>query len=399
MNSVPDPKLNLSADLLAGLSDDVIASPMRRPASAGHDAAGDEDPARWHELLGQVGRELAEPLTAALERVTTLTTTGRIDRAGLRALREEVDRARQAGILCQQIARLASGRIRQSHERVHLTNTVQSVLAYRAREMHAKGLQLSQSLLPLEINLDASMLFGLLNALVDWWLDCAHGTVEVRMDTRNWPERAQLQCVFAHQPPDQPAPAADAINARIDTMHWHLLEQTARSLGLVFDRQVDASHVRLRLEFPDTVHTMALAPEAQLDDHGFADSVNSKPLAGSHVLVIAGRRDLRLQIREALKSMGLVLDFVSSVREAIAFCQEGLPHAIVFEGALRSGQFDQLASGIRQEVPEFVFIELANEGRAFDISSISATGMARVGCDGIANALPSALVYELSRVM
>lgn len=399
MNSALNPKLNLSSDLLAGLSED--ASPLQgMPADLPHaDQAVDTELARWHELLGQVGRELAEPLTAALERVTTLTTTGRIDRAGLRALRDEVDRARQTGIWCQQIARLASGRIRQSHERVHLTNTVQSVLAYRAREMHAKGLQLSQSLLPIEINLDASMLFGLLNALIDWWLDCAHGTVEVRVDTRNWPVRAQLHCAFAHHPPDQPTPAADAINSRVDTMHWHLLEQTARTLGLVFDRQIDASHVRLRLEFPDTVHALAHAPEADHDDHGFVDSVNSKPLAGSHVLVIAGRRDLRLQIRESLKSMGLVLDFVGSVREAIEFCREGLPHAIVFEGALRSRQFDQLAGGIRQEVPEFVFIELVNEGRTFDISSISATGMARVGCDGIANALPSALVYELSRVM
>lgn len=399
MNSVPNPKLNLSTDLLVGLSGDTAALHGARPASADADLATDEELARWHELLGQVGRELAEPLTAALERVTTLTTTGRIDRAGLRALRDEIDRARQTGIWCQQIARLASGRIRQSHERVHLTNTVQSVLAYRAREMHAKGLQLSQSLLPIEINLDASMLFGLLNALIDWWLDCAHGTVEVRMDTRNWPVRAQLHCTFAHHPPDQPSPAADTANTRVDTMHWHLLEQTARSLGLVFDRQIDATHVRLRLEFPDTVHTLAHAPEARHDDHGFVDSVNSKPLAGSHVLVIAGRRDLRLQIREALKSMGLVLDFVGSVREAVEFCQEGLPHAIVFEGALRSRQFDQLASGIRQEVPEFVFVELVDQGRTFDISSISATGMARVGCDGIANALPSALVYELSRVM
>lgn len=400
MNSAPNPKLNLSSDLLAGLSED--ASPLRGMSAdlQDTDRATDTELARWHELLGQVGRELAEPLTAALERVTTLTTTGRIDRAGLRALRDEVDRARQTGIWCQQIARLASGRIRQSHERVHLTNTVQSVLAYRAREMHAKGLQLSQSLLPIEINLDASMLFGLLNALIDWWLDCAHGTVEVRVDTRNWPVRAQLHCAFAHHQPDQPAPAADTINSRVDTMHWHLLEQTARTLGLVFDRQIDASHVRLRLEFPDTVHALAHAQEAENDDHhGFVDSVNSKPLAGSHVLIIAGRRDLRLQIREALKSMGLVLDFVGSVREAIEFCREGLPHAIVFEGALRSRQFDQLASGIRQEVPEFVFIELVNEGRTFDISSISATGMARVGGDGIANALPSALVYELSRVM
>lgn len=370
------------------------ADPLASPAG---ESAGEL--VRWHELLGQVGRELAEPLTAALERVTTLTTTGRIDRHGLRALRDEIDRARQAGIWCQQMSRLASGRIRQSHERVHLTNTVQSVLAYRAREMQARGLQLTQSLLPIEVHIDASMLFSLLNALVDWWLDAAQGTVELRIDTQNWPESALLACRFAHRAPDAHDEPAELTLGRLNTMHWHLLEQTARSLGLVYERHLDGRFVRITLAFAGTISSLMTDTAQGLDQHGFADSVNSKPLAGSHVLVVASRRDLRLQVREAIKSMGLVLDFVSSVREAVEFCREGLPHAIVFESSLRSPQLEKLVDNIRQEVPEFVFIELLDGGRDFDISIISATGMARVGSEVMANALPSALVYELSRVM
>ena len=71
-----------SSDLLTGLND------LGRQASVearGTATLSEAELVRWQELLGQVGRELAEPLTAALERVTTLTTTGRIDRAGLRA--------------------------------------------------------------------------------------------------------------------------------------------------------------------------------------------------------------------------------------------------------------------------------------------------------------------------
>lgn len=367
-------------------------------------AGGGNDPAamNWQDLLGRLGRELAQPLTTALERVTTLTTTGRIDRTGLRALRDEIDRARLAGIRCQQIARLASGRIRQSHERVHLTNTVQSVLAYRAREMQAQGLQLKQSLLPIEIQVDGSMLFGLLNALVDWWLDCAQGLVEFRVQTRPWPARAQLISTFCHELtgqsdliPDAPEDAAQ----RLDTLNWHLLEQTAQAMGLTTQRRLDKGQVSLCLEFPGDVQPVLNDSATMGNDHGFSDSVNSKPLAGSHVLVIAAQRDIRLDVRESLKSMGLVLDFVNSVREAAEFCREGLPHAIVFEGALRSAGFERLVSSIRHEVPEFVFIELVEEGKTFDISTISATGMARVGRDGISTALPSALIYELSRVM
>jgi len=60
-------------------------------------------------------------LTSALERVTALATTGKIDRNGLRALREEIDRARSVAMIGQQLARYASGRIRQTPEQISLT--------------------------------------------------------------------------------------------------------------------------------------------------------------------------------------------------------------------------------------------------------------------------------------
>ncbi|MGL6111568.1 MAG: hypothetical protein ACRC2B_15870, partial [Rubrivivax sp.] len=43
------------------------------------------------ELVGQIGREVAAPLAAALERVNAFANPGRIDRSGLRALRDEIE--------------------------------------------------------------------------------------------------------------------------------------------------------------------------------------------------------------------------------------------------------------------------------------------------------------------
>ena len=355
--------------------------------------------ARWQELLAQAGRELAEPLTTALERVATLTTTGRIDRAGLRTLLDEVDRARQAGIWCQQISRLASGRVRQSHERVHLTNTVQSVLAHRARELQARGIHIVQSLNEVEVQIDASMLHGLLNALVEWWLGSAQGLVDVRINMGPASDNTELVCQFQHRSPDLPRNPHVPHNPALDSMSWHLLEQTARTLGVVHRRQIDASQARLTLAFPRTVHGLSMDSGADTSDAGFADSVNSKPLAGCHVLVVVARRDVRGLVRESMKSMGLVVDFVNSVSDAVEFCHEGLPHGIVFESSLKTPRFMQMVGSIRQEVPEFVFIELLNEGSTFEISSISPTGMARVGHAAVATSLPSALVYELTRIM
>ncbi|MFY9477960.1 MAG: hypothetical protein WAQ08_09925 [Aquabacterium sp.] len=355
---------------------------------------------RFQELVAQVGRELAEPLTAALERVNALMSTGRIDRAGLKSLLSEMDRARQAGIWCQQISRLSSGRARQSHERVHLTNTVQSVLAHRARELQGRGVQVVQTMAPVEVLADAPMLFSLLNGLVDWWLACAHGTIELRVDIKPWPAHGQLDIRLNHRPADlSDGLQGGEVPSAVNGLTWHLIDQIAQSMGLKLERQVEAVSLSLSLEFPHTINPLLAPDPVDEPDQGFATSLNSKPLAGSHILVVAARRDLRLLVREAVKSMGLIVDFVSSVGEATQFCREALPHAIIFESSLRGQRLDQLVAGIRQEVPDFVLLEVLDEGSAFDISTISPTGVARVGREAILTSLPSALVYELARVM
>jgi hypothetical protein len=214
-------------------------------------SAGAPQGAAWQELLSQLGRELAEPLTAALDRVTTLTTTGRIDRAGLRALRDEVERARQAGIWSQQIARLASGGIRQTPERLDLTHTLQSLLAHRAFDLQTKGIGVSHQLLPLEVLADASMLYSLLNALLDWVLDTARGTVNLHLEAGAWPDSALLHCQFEHQAIDVPAASSDEVHARINTVRWHLLDQTARAMGTALRRETTPGGVLVQLSFTD----------------------------------------------------------------------------------------------------------------------------------------------------
>lgn len=378
--------------------DSALAQPPKEAPPAIPDAA---DLTRWRELVTQIGQEIASPLTAALERVTTLIATGRIDRAGLRALRDEIEHARNAGMICQQLSRLAGGRVAQSHEKVHLTHTLQSVLAHRAREMQAHGTQVKQVLQPVEVIADAPLLFGLLNALLDWSMSCAHGSIDFTIDTKPWPAYGRLVCRFPYRPLDEAErQSIGHPTAELDSLVWRLLEHTAHAIGLTLLRDKDGAHIQLTLEFPRTINPLleSIQPtSASASD--FVDSVNSKPLAGSHVLVISSRRDTRVQVREAIKHMGLVVDFVSSVEEAIEFCSDGLPHAIVIESVLKGARFKQLAADIRKEVPEFVFIEIDENGADFQISTVSTSGHARLGRDAIMSALPSALIYELTRAM
>lgn len=371
------------------------SGPQHRPTAHADETLAEQ---RWHQLVGEIGAATAAPLTSALERIQSLITTGRIDKSSLRALREEVEQARRAGIAGQQISRFATGRLRQSHERLQLADTLQSVLNHRQRETHARGIVLKPTLKPAEVIVDASLLFSLLNTVLDWALDHARSNIEFSIDIKTWPVHARLICRFAWRLPDETRATGEEIPARpLDSLGWRLLEQTAWTMGLPLDRRDEGGTTTLTLEFPRTVHDEIEGVSTLEIDDGFAPSTNSKPLAGSHVLVIASRREVRVQIRDALRNMGLIVDFVGSVDEANDFCQEGLPHAIIIESILNGERFAALREQISAEVPDFVFIEILEEGTTFEMSGFSGTNVAKVGRDVIASSLPSALMFELSK--
>ena len=371
------------------------------PASAAPDALPDDDAnTRWHTLVSDVGAEIAGPLTAALEHIHALTTTGHIDRAALRSLRDQVERARQVGITAQQLARFAAGRMRQSHERLALADTVKTVLTHRARETHARGITLKPMLKAVDVVADASLLFSLLNTLLDWAVVHAKSQIEFAIDLKSWPPHARLVCRFALHPADRLDDGAPvASGGELDSTTWRLLEQTALTMGLPLNRTVDGVNVALTLEFPRTVNDEMEGVSTFELDQGFAPSTNSKPLAGSHVLVIASRRDVRVQVRDAIRHMGLIVDMVASVDEASDFCREGLPHAVVFEAILSGEKLGQLRAEISGEVPDFPFIEIIEQGTDFAMSGFGGSDHARVGREALDSALPSVLMFELSKAL
>ena len=369
---------------------------------ASHGAHADPCEAdRWPELVSTIGSEIAGPLTAALERIHTLITTGRIDRAGLRALCAEVTSARQVSMSAQQLVRFSSGRLRQSHERLPLADTLKNVLTHRARETQARGIFLKPVFKPSDVIVDASLLFSLLNTTLDWALACACSQIEFSVDIKTWPPHARLMCRFALRPADLPddAAATEAGAASRDSLTWRLLQQTAATMGLPMTRNDLHGEITLSFEFPRTANDeMEGVSTIELDD-GFngASAFNSKPLAGSHVLVVASRRDVRTQVRDAIRHMGLIVDLVSSVEEAADFCRDGLPHAIIVEGILSGERLSQLKNEISAEVPGFAFIEIVEEGNAFEMSGFSEASIARVRRGALLSALPSVLTFELSK--
>jgi len=356
----------------------------------------------YRELAGQLGREVAAPMASALERVNAFATSGRIDRAGLRALREEIDHARRIGLIAQQICRFASGRVRQSQERQNLPQELRDALAQRGRETASRGIDLRQDLKPAEVIIDPAMLSALLQAVLDWSFEHARSHIEFRIDVKSWPVHARLACCFAYIPADElplHAPGIPAATAgdRLDTIPWQLLRRLAQTLGLVLNRDDASGRAQLTLEFPHTVDAGVATLSALEFDDGPAPGPSSQPMVGRHVLVIASRRETRNCVRETLRPMGLMVDYVATVDEARQFCSSGLPHAIVFEAALAGENFHKLRAAWSSEVPSLAFIEISEQGRELEISDLGGHRTSHIGRDVIISALPNALMFELAK--
>lgn len=373
-------------------------TPPLNPPAAANDVAQRPSDSQWGEIVQQLGAEIAGPLSAALERIHQLSATGQIDRQGLRTLKESVQLAREAGMVGQQLARLASGRLRLSRERVHLTQVLRGVLAQRSRETQARGIQVRQVLKPIEVIADGSLLFSLLNAMMDWALINTHSSLELRLDLTPWPAKARLVCRFAHRAMDLADTRADlAPPPLLNSLTWRLVEQTALTMGVLPLREDESSITVLTLEFPNTLSDepgVAL-PERPRDDP--TPSHNSKPLAGCHLLIVSPRRELRVQIQEAIRHMGLIVDVVGNMDEAALFCQDGLPHGILFENAQRGQALERLRADVLGEVPNFCFVEVLDQEHLTQLSTATSDHMARISRTNIADALPSVLLFELSK--
>jgi hypothetical protein len=372
--------------------------PGDHATNAGSDAA-------W-QLACQIGVEVAAPLTQALERALELQATGRIDRPGLHALVCQIEQARRASMVAQQIARLAQGGTQQQHETLNLTQALHDALAQRQGEIDARGVVVKQVLKPAEVVVDATLLSLLTHTLLDWALRHACSSVDIQLDMKSWPPHARLVCRFDYLPPDQAVmrPTGSRASAAIpqhastlDSLPWQLLVQVAHTMQLPLERHDTSGTTALTIEFPHTANDSLEGASSFDVSSGFALANESRPLTGSHVLVMALRRDVRNQIRQAVAHMGLTLDFVTTTDAAREFCHQGLPNAIVYESAVHDSAFNRLRKDIRQQCPELAWIEVTEQGEAFEISSFGGMSMARVGRDAIGTSLPSALMFELAK--
>lgn len=375
-----------------------LSGPGRLPSLAGHSNVEPLDP---QALIAQLGSEVATTLSAALDRVTALEASGQVDGETLRLLREEIDLARRAGIMGQQVVRLCNGQVQLADERLDLTALLREALRQRGREIELRGIEVRQVFAPALVKSDATLLFSLLQTVLDWAFEHTFSRIDLTLDVKNWPPHARLAVAFAHRPPDEvdsgTGGAPPMEDPALNTMSWRLLQQTAAVLALRIQRTDPPGRTLLEFEFPETL-SPRVEPAGTTDfEESIAPALAPQPLVGRHVLVLAGRREVRNVVREALRPMGLMVDFVGSVEEVQQQCAEAMPHVVVYEASLGGQRFDRLRDELLARAPHLAFIQIAEQGKAMQVMNVAGHQVTSVGRDAIIESLPEALAFELMR--
>lgn len=354
-----------------------------------------------YQLAAQLGAEVAGLLTEALEQVDGLAA-GRVERAGLYALRERIARARRIGIAGQQLGRLDNPAAPRSHRRVDLAVMLGQALRQRAREIDGSGLEVRQVVTSATVTGDEALGFTLLQAIIDWALEHAASRVDLTLEVQGWPSMARLACAFAHCPPDE-AEGFDV--SRLDTVSWRLVERAAAVFGARIARRDRAGRSLLSIEFVDAIEPRVATMGGTLLRLDAADAEPAPPppeaprlLADRHVLVLAGRHDLRGVIGEALRPLGPEIEFVDCFEKVAAFCTNAVPHVVVYEHELGGPRMARLRTQLRAAVPDLIFVEIADEGRGFETLAGCGCPYVRVARDAVAGSLAAALGFELTRL-
>lgn len=376
MQSTPPSKANPTASAKAG-----------NPAQADTWSLDEH----WQELVAALADHFTESVSALQGQVDQLLAKGRITKMEHRALNIPAERIKLAGVSAQQIHRFYSGRIRQSHEKVNMADLVEGVLQERKQELGILGIALRRKLKPVEVLIDPTVAHTFVNAVLDWGIPFGN-RVDVRMDLNAWPQHARLQMRVSNEG----VPPSSSMSS--DSLSWMLIRQIAASAGgIEVERDVTAEGVSFTAMFTRTV-VQAVDGISAVD---LSDEHSSmfKSLSGTYVLTISPSLQIRADVRDALREIGISSDSVVDFGQARDAIKARMPNLIVVDSEIKDDDFEKFRDDLLREVFEFPFVEISPDDSSFDMSGFGEFSMAKVGRGNIREALGTAVMFELAKMM
>jgi len=205
----------------------------------------------WPDLAVAVTTQAVDSVDHLLRGLALLVQRGRLSEAEYHILAQPALRLKRCSIQVQQIVRLHSGQVRQTHEKIDLAQIVESVLQERRDELALAGVTVVRQLHPVELLIDPTLAYSLVQTLLEWGLQ--HGNL---LDWRVEPRAVDsvvgagaalgglsgwLELSVASRDADT------AAAAREDGVVWLLAQQLARTDGgivLQRDRRPNGWHLR-----------------------------------------------------------------------------------------------------------------------------------------------------------
>ena len=373
-----------------------------KAADAGVDAGVEVAPpagaiAKDIQLASAIGEQLSEPLAVMDQMLEEISRRQALAPLQLQKLRDAIDRARHIAMQSQQVARLAGGRLRQSHEKLSLDGIVNQALDERAPTFQRRHITLYRNIKQVAVIVDASLLWSLIDASLDW--ACEQGPqLVVLLDMKNWPEHGMLVIKAT------PLPGATLALARPDSLNWHLLTHIAQTMGVSLEREISANgEATLLLEFARTVRQLEGLTAMEINAAGEEGDSSfhslSKPLAGLRILLISHDPLVRGEVDKAAGLLGLKVDTVASVAQALRCVRLDMPHLVIIDERLHDNSFVALLHEVKGKDPNLGFLEITDDANTFEVSSWMSDSMTRVSRDVLRSQLTSLLTLELARAM
>ncbi|MGE0351123.1 hypothetical protein [Hydrogenophaga sp.] len=344
----------------------------------------------WPTLLSSLSDQITEGASALQNIIDLLLSKGRISRQEHRSLSIPTERIKLSGVSAQQINRFYGGRIRQSHEKVCMAELVEGVLQERKKDFVILGIELRRKLKPVEVLVDPTVAHAFVNAVLDWGMPFG-SHIDVRMDLNSWPQHARLQVRVTN---DGAPPSS---GASMDSLSWMLVRQIALAAGgIEIERLMTDEGVSFTAMFTRTVQAVDGISAVDLSDN---QSSMFKSLSGVYVLTISPTLQIRADVRDALREIGITSDSVVDFNQAREAVRSRMPNLIVVDADMMDQGFDQFRRELLREVFEFPFVEISPDDSSFDMSGFGEFSMAKVGRGNIREALGTAVMFELAKMM
>ncbi len=369
--------------------------PSPSPAAVGKSPAESEAWSlddHWPEMVSNLASQVTEGVSLLQHHLDQLLVKGRLSKLEHRLLSVPAERIKLAGVSAQQVQRFYGGRIRQSHEKVNLADLIEGVLQERKTELGQLGIALRRKLKPLEVLIDPTVAHTFVNAVLDWALPFGN-RIDVRLDLNSWPQNARLQVRVANDglPPSS--------SAHMDNLSWMLIRQIANSAGGIEPtRDINDDGVSFTAMFTRTVQAVDGISAVDLSDDHTRTSM-FKSLSGTYVLTVSPSLQIRADVRDALREIGIASDSVVDLQQAREAMRARMPNLIVVDSELKGDDFDAFRREILREVFEFPFVEISPDDSSFDMSGFGEFSMAKVGRGNIREALGTAVMFELAKAV